>query len=266
MKIQIASDLHLDLLPKLEGAEPSLIEQTDADVLVLAGDIHDGYQGIRRFSNWKADQEIIYVAGNHEYYGHVYKAKQSQMQICAADAGVHFLERNAIVIKGVRFLGATLWTNYRLFEPQYAQLLAMQEAKDRLNDHRLIRLDRGAFSPVDALAIHTATRRWLKEELENPFDGKTVVVTHHAPHPDSVHQKYKDDLLSAAFASDVSELLQGADLWIHGHVHDSFDYQVGRCRVVANPAGYVLNRRSIRRMEVAELENKLFNPSLVVEV
>lgn len=266
MKIQIASDLHLDLLPKIEGPEPSLIEQTDADVLVLAGDIHDGYQGIRRFSNWKSGQVIIYVAGNHEYYGHVYMAKLGQMQVCAEQAGVHFLERKEIVIQGVRFLGATLWTDYRLFEPQYAQLLAMYEARERLNDHRRIRLDKGAFSPVDALAIHTATRRWLKEELEKPFDGKTVVVTHHAPHRNSVHQKYKDDLLSAAFASDVSELLQGADLWIHGHVHESFEYRVGRCRVVANPAGYVLNRRSIRKMEDAELENKLFNPALVMEV
>jgi predicted phosphodiesterase len=266
MKIQIASDLHLDLLPKIEGAEPSLIEQTDADVLVLAGDIHDGYQGIRRFSNWKSGQEIIYVAGNHEYYGHVYMAKQGQMQVCAEQAGVHFLERTEIVIKGVRFLGATLWTDYRLFEPQYAQLLAMYEARERLNDHRRIRLDNGTFLPLDAFVIHGTTRIWLKEKLKEPFKGKTVVVTHHAPHPNSVHQKYKDDLLSAAFASDVSELLQGVDLWIHGHVHDSFDYQVGRCRVVANPAGYVLNRRSIRRMEDAQLENKLFNPSLVVEV
>ena len=253
MKIQIASDLHLDLLPKLEGAEPSLIEHTDADVLVLAGDIHDGFQGIQRFRRWKEGTAILYVAGNHEYYGHVYRAKLGQMQVCATEAGVHFLERNAIVIQGVRFLGATLWTDYRLFEPRYAQLLAMQEAKQRLNDHRRIRLDSGAFSPLDALAIHTATRRWLKEELEKPFEGKTVVVTHHGPHPHSVHQKYKDELLSAAFVSDLGELLDGADLWIHGHVHDSFDYQVGRCRVIANPAGYVLNRRTIQTMNEAVL-------------
>lgn len=266
MKIQIASDLHLDLFPKLVGTEPSLIEQTDADVLVLAGDIHDGYQGIRRFSNWKAGVETIYVAGNHEYYGHVYKAKQGQMQICAAEAGVHFLERNAIVINGVRFLGATLWTDYRLFEPQYAQLLAMYEARARLNDHRRIRLDKGTFLPLDAFVIHATTRLWLEEKLKEPFEGKTVVVTHHGPHPNSVHLKYKEELLSAAFVSDMGELLQRADLWIHGHVHDSFDYQVGRCRVVANPAGYVLNRRSIKRMEEAVLENSQFNPGLVVEI
>ncbi len=265
MKIQLASDLHLDLLPKIEGAELSLIEHTDANVLVLAGDIHDGHQGIRRFSNWKSGQEIIYVAGNHEYYGHVYKAKQVQMQMQAEQLGVHFLERNAVVLHGIRFLGATLWTDYRLFEPQHSQLLAMDDAHRRLNDHRMIRLDKGKFSPVDALGIHTSTRRWLKEELDKPFPGKTVVVTHHAPHPHSIHPKYKDDLLSAAFASDVSELLQGADLWIHGHVHDSFDYRVGKCRVVANPAGYVLNRRSIRSMDAAELENKNFNPRLVLE-
>lgn len=266
MKIQIASDLHLDLLPRLDGNEPVIIERTDADVLVLAGDIHDGCEGIDRFQAWNASTDIIYVAGNHEYYGHVYRRKQAQIQARANEVGIHFLERSAVVIKGVRFLGATLWTDYRLFEPQYSQPLAMHEAKQRLNDHRLIRMERGAFSPADALAIHAQSRQWLKEELSKPFDGKTVVVTHHGPHPNSVHQKYKDDLLSAAFVSDLGDLLQGADLWIHGHVHDSFDYQIGRCRVVANPAGYVLNRRSIKRINDAQFENSQFDSVLVVQL
>lgn len=266
MKIQIASDLHLDLLPKLEGPDLTIIHPTDADVLVLAGDIHDGCQGIDRFKNWSQGIEVIYVAGNHEFYGHLHGTKQGQMRARAADVGVHFLERNSVVIRGVRFLGATLWTDYRLFEPRYSQQLAMVDVKRRLNDHRLIRMEKAAFSPWDALEIHASTCLWLKEELAKPFDGKTVVVTHHGPHPNSVHQKYKDDLLSAAFVSNLSELLDGVDLWIHGHVHDGFDYQVGRCRVVANPAGYVLNRRSIKSLEEAQFENAEFNPHLVVEV
>jgi predicted phosphodiesterase len=266
MKIQIASDLHLDLLPRLDGGPPTIIERTDADVLILAGDIHDGCEGIDRFRTWAADTDVIYVAGNHEYYGHVYRSKQTQIQERANEVDIHFLERSSVVLKGVRFLGATLWTDYRLFEPQYSQSLAMHEAKQKLNDHRLIRTERGAFSPADALATHAQSRQWLKEELAKPFDGKTVIVTHHGPHPYSVHEKYKDDLLSAAFVSNLGDLLQGADLWIHGHVHDSFDYQVGRCRVIANPAGYVLNRRSIKRINDAQFENSQFDSGLVVQL
>lgn len=266
MKIQIASDLHLDLLPRLDGSPPTIIERADADVLVLAGDIHDGCEGIDRFQAWNAGTDIIYVAGNHEYYGHVYRSKQAQIQARANEVGIHFLERSSVVLKGVRFLGATLWTDYRLFEPRHSQPLAMHEAKQRLNDHRLIRMERGAFSPADALATHAQSRQWLKDELAKPFDGKTVVVTHHGPHPNSVHEKYKDDLLSSAFVSDLGDLLQGADLWIHGHVHDSFDYQIGRCRVIANPAGYVLNRRSIKRINDAQFENSQFDSAFVVQL
>ncbi len=266
MKIQIASDLHLDLLPKLESPDPTIIQPTDADVLVLAGDIHDGCHGIDRFNNWNQGKDVIYVAGNHEFYGHVLGPKEDQLRARAVEVGIHFLERNSVVINGVRFLGATLWTDYRLFESRHLQQLAMVDAKRKLNDHRLIRMEKGPFSPWDALEIHALTYLWLKEELAKPFAGKTVVVTHHGPHPNSVHQKYKDDLLSAAFVSDLGELLEGADLWIHGHVHDGFDYQLGRCRVVANPAGYVLNRRSIKSVEEAQFENADFNPRLIVKV
>ena len=266
MKIQIASDLHLDLLPKLESPDPTIIQPTDADVLVLAGDIHDGIHGIDRFKNWKEGTEVIYVAGNHEFYGHVLGPKEDQLRARAVEVGIHFLERNSVVINGVRFLGATLWTDYRLFESRHSQQLAMLDAKRRLNDHRHIRMEKGAFSPWDAQQIHASTCLWLKEELAKPFDGKTVVVTHHGPHPNSVHQRYKEDLLSAAFVSDLAELFDGVDLWIHGHVHDGFDYQVGRCRVVANPAGYVLNRRTIKSLAEAHFENADFNPHLVVEV
>jgi hypothetical protein len=93
-----------------------------------------------------------------------------------------------------------------------------------------------------------------------------VVVTPHRPHPNSFHEKYKDDLLSTAFDSDLGDLLQGVDLWIHGHVHDIFDYQFGRCKVIANPAGYVLNRRSIKNFDEAVFESPKFDPSLVLEI
>lgn len=267
MKIHPASDLHLDLLPALKGSSRRIIQPIPGtDVLVLAGDIHEAYTGIEQFANWQDGTEVIYVAGNHEYYEHVLGPTEIKMREHAAELGVHFLERDVVVIKGVRFLGATLWTDYKLHEPAYTSAEAGMEAERRLNDHRLIHSGRRLFTSTDALAIHNASRTWLKEELAKPFDGKTVVVTHHGPHPLSVHPRYSADLLSAAFVSNLSELMPSVDLWVHGHVHDSFDYQVGRCRVVANPSGYVLNRRAIKSLDEALYENKHFKPNLIVEV
>jgi hypothetical protein len=81
-----------------------------------------------------------------------------------------------------------------------------------------------------------------------------------------VHPRYAGDLLNAAFVSDLTPLVEQADRWIHGHIHDSFDYRVGKCRVVANPRGYALNRLSAESPEQIEWENPAFDPWLVVEV
>lgn len=116
------------------------------------------------------------------------------------------------------------------------------------------------------LEDHEESRRWLERELEKPFAGKTVVITHHGPHPLSIHPRYVGNRINAGFVSDLTPLLLKTDLWLHGHVHDSFAYQVGGCRVVANPAGYALNRLASANGDVLELENRNFNPSLTLDV
>lgn len=123
----------------------------------------------------------------------------------------------------------------------------------------------------DTLEDHEGSRRWLEGELAKPYPGSTV-VTHHGPHPLSIHPRYQGDQINAGFVRDLTPLQQQADLWLHGHVHDSFDYPgVGRCRVVANPAGYVRNVNWVRSPEEFEFENPCFNLSgfnknLVVEL
>ena len=113
---------------------------------------------------------------------------------------------------------------------------------------------REQWTPAHALALHRRSRKWLETELPRPFDGPTVVVTHHAPHPRSIAERFKASPVNGAFVSDLTSLLEnGPTLWVHGHTHDSFDYRVGRTRVVCNPKGY-------------ETENPRFDPSLVVEV
>ena len=266
MKIQIASDLHLEFLQH-DWTDERLIEPAPgADVLVLAGDIANGVDPLRLFADWseRSKVPIIFVAGNHEFYGHVMDPMIERMRESAKDFGIHFLENDRVDIDGVRFLGATLWTDYRLYANR-SQQRQMAYAQDSLNDHRLIRTGRHVFTARNALDRHVRAKAWLTGELAKPFDGKTVVVSHHGPHPLSVHPRYFGDTLSAAFVSDLSDLMPGVDLWLHGHVHDGFDYQVGRCRVVANPAGYILNLQYAHQGDFL-LENESFDRHLLVEL
>ncbi|MEW8692247.1 MAG: hypothetical protein AB2535_14320 [Candidatus Thiodiazotropha endolucinida] len=105
--------------------------------------------------------------------------------------------------------------------------------------------------------MHEASRDWLAIMLAEPFDGRTVVVTHHAPSSQSVHPRYARDLLTPAFASNMENLMDSnrAALWIHGHTHDSFDYEIYETRVVCNPRGYS-----------PEALNPDFRPDCVVDI
>jgi hypothetical protein len=261
MKIQFASDLHLDLLqerfPGFRAVEPA----GDADVLVIAGDIHHGTGAVDLFSDWPVP--VLYVQGNHEAYGNTLDGTIGALR----DAGVgnvHYLENDAFVFKGVRFLGCCLWTDYLLFPDR--QQAAMQECEARLLDHRAIRMPEGMFKAADAMRLHHDSRAWLRSKLNEPFDGPTVVITHHGPHPGSVHPRYEGQLLNAGFVSDLTPLLGKAALWIHGHVHDSFDYTVAGTRIVTNPRGYALNRRAAETSEQIQWENPAFQPALVLEI
>ena len=261
MKIQIASDLHLEFL---EQPFPGyrVIEPSDADVLVIAGDIHRNISAIAAFADWPVP--VIYVHGNHEAYHARYDDMLENMRVASAGSNVHFLERDEYLRNGVRFLGCCLWTDYRLQSAD--PLPAMKEAEQTLNDHRVIHTAHGLFSAQDALQIHQASRAWLEQKLAEDFAGPTVVVTHHAPHLKSIHARYAGLLLNAAFVSDLTPLIERTDLWIHGHVHDSFCYEVSGTRVVANPRGYALNRKQAQSPVQLEWENGAFDAALVLEV
>lgn len=164
-------------------------------------------------------------------------------------------------IGNVRFIGATLWTDYALNgDGRFAKMTAQAD----LNDHRLIRFSEGGKStrltPSHAEMLHRRDLAFIVDRLKEPHAGPTVVVTHHAPHPGSVADRYAGQALTAAFASDQSEVIltHQPELWIHGHDHGSHDYMVGRTRILANQAGYPTN--------FGERENSDFNPSLVVQV
>lgn len=253
MKILVLSDLHVEFAP----FRPPVESAAAAHVVVLAGDIHQGNLAPSWARQTFPDKPIVLVAGNHEFYnGHWERTLDSIRQAAHAHE-VHFLEDNAVKIGGVRFLGATLWTDFEYFgsELQHKATLAAQRF---MADYRLIE----GCTPQATVERHKVSRAWLERELAATTAGeRQVVVTHHYPRKDSTPEKYRDELSNVAFGSELpEELFAGVDLWIHGHTHTSFDYQVSGCRVLCNPRGYPKNK------EMTVYENPDFNPGLVIDL
>jgi predicted phosphodiesterase len=261
-RIQIASDLHLDALQSRFPRQALLEAAKEADVLVLAGDIHLGTGAVEIFADWPVP--VVYVNGNHEAYGSEYGGLVAAIAQRSAGTQVHYLERRSIEFGGVRFLGCCLWTDYELYGDRARSMAYAREAN---SDHAAILVQGNEqFGPEEALAEHRRAVKWLEEELAKPFDGKTVVVTHHGVSPESIHPRFHDHPVNPGFLSDLRRLLPRADLWIHGHVHDSFDYLHDNARVVANPRGYPRNLAAAQSAEALKWENVLFDPACVVEL
>ena len=285
LRLLILSDLHLEIASfvPLKGLE--------FDVVILAGDIHNPgskvIQWARRSSVFGEAVPIILVPGNHEYYGRVLNSEIDLMRSEALGTNVHILSEDVVEIAGVRFLGATLWTDFRLpFRRPHSEALisdvntAMENANRCMNDFRLIHVPLNTersddVSPCragvmrtrtltaeDTLAMHAQQKGWLIKALVTPFKGPTVVITHHAPAPGSIAPRYAGDALTPAFVSELpDEYFNGPgapELWIHGHTHNSADYKRGLTRVVANPRGY--------RTRDGGFENPKFSPGFIVSV
>ncbi|HSW14948.1 MAG TPA: metallophosphoesterase family protein [Solimonas sp.] len=253
MKLHILSDLHLSVCPMERP-------QADADVVILAGDISRPAQA----AEWAAGfgKPVIYVPGNHEFYGGSIDGTLEQLRRCCEAAGVRLLHDDECRIDGVRFIGATLWTDFQLFPDMAQRELALQGAQRFMRDFARIRMCEDAdelFTPEHSARLHAAQLQGLQRRLDQPHAGSTVVITHHAPSPRSIAARFAGSPINAGFVTDL-EYLMGAErvaLWIHGHTHDSFDYEVSGTRVVCNPRGYA-------RGEVNE--NRAFDPLKIVEV
>ncbi|HGL4260267.1 metallophosphoesterase [Burkholderia dolosa] len=262
MKVRVLSDLHL------ESNQPDAIAHADADLVVLAGDIHNHAEGLR----WAAETfdpavPVIYVPGNHEYYNGEFGALETAMRDAArAIDHVHYLNNDVYVDPQRRFrvLGTTLWADFTLFGADDASVARAIDAAQRVmldfkgliqvtwpHDavlHRATGKAERDFTPADAISLHRQSRAWLEAQLAAPFAGRTIVVTHHAPHVRSLAPRYAQDAASAGFVTALPTLVRPpVDLWIHGHTHTSFDYVAdGGTRVVCNPRGYIHRRTGER--------------------
>ena len=267
MKLQLISDLHLEVHPHLQ-VQPA----PSADLLVLAGDV-GSYQagsllagedfGLDRFSparGWPVP--VLFVPGNHEYDNRDFDETHALLRATCERLGITWLERETLVLDGVRFVGTTLWTDFDALAPAGGDLTQVLRARAKAFRAANFYLQKTGATRKGQPWLAEGWREqgllchdWLRQALDQPFDGSTVVVTHFAPSLRSADPRYGMTPGTAGFCNALDDLLPRAQLWIHGHLHCQHDYVEGGCRVVANTLGYAVKG-----------EQRAFRPDLVIEL
>lgn len=229
MKIYYFSDLHLEFeninIKKFHHIK-------NDDIVILAGDIGVGLMArklVEQLCNLA--KHVLLVAGNHEYYSNCVRDIKSRWSNIGV-TNFTFLDNQAITINDVTFIGGTMWTS--LSNPVSEQL-----ASDYMNDYKCIRNGKELITTKFTKTEHEAFKTALLHHLEKPAKN-IVVVTHHAPCHLSIDQKYIGDQINDAYYEDMTSVMDQYNInyWIHGHVHNSFDYGVYNTRVLSNPKGY----------------------------
>lgn len=262
MRIQLFSDLHLERYPDFQ---PTILPGTD--VVVLAGDI-GSYQsgsrlltqdfGLERFSPSLvpalAHAQVLFIPGNHEFDALDYDATYTRLRAICTRLGITWLDREVVTIDDVRFIGTTLWSDFDALVEERADLTKQLQQRTKAFRAANYYLSKNTTlkdgEPVLAEGIRAMAldcQAWLRAALAEPFDGKTVVVTHFAPSLLSADPRYGKTPGTAGFCNGLDDLFKQAHMWLHGHLHCMNDYIVEcrdgplawRCRVVANPLGYL---------------------------
>jgi hypothetical protein len=249
MRLHVISDLHQ------EFGEID-VPDVDCDVVVLAGDASVKTEGFKWIAKRFKDKPVIYICGNHEFYREKLPSLTMKLRLAAKGTNIHFLENDHVEIDGVTFFGTTLWTDLALLGDWQAGAVAVGY---KMNDYRRIRNSakfHAKLIPLDTRGIHLSSMDRMREFFAEHDPKSSVIVTHHAPSIRSLPERRHADLISCAYASNLDGFIEEHQprLWIHGHIHHSSDYLIGKTRVLANPRGY------------PDQGNAGFVPGLVVEV
>ncbi len=264
MKLYITSDWHFEV----SELRTFPLEMPKFDVAVVAGDVDRGIaRSVRRLAEAPvlSGKPVVFVAGNHEFDHAIYQDVLAEgLLVAEAYPNIHVLHRASVIIAGVRFIGATLWTDYALYRTTKPSMVL---AGQTMPDHQAIRYREASghisrFMPWHVRAEHLLDRTFLEAALRDSHDGSTVVVTHHLPSPRSILGMFQGHPLNPAFASNLEPLIEQHQpaLWVHGHAHHSNDYRIGVTRILANPKGYGPLPRKSRS------QNPDFDEQFIVEI
>ena len=265
MKICVISDAHMEMSKEASVLD---IPCDGRDLLILAGDIDVGTKADAFILEQLVEGDVIYVLGNHEFYGQVLpdvrgawagptsKRINAEAKQNGYRGTLYVLDDSSVTLGGINFIGATLWTDFA------SSPLAPIHAEGMMNDYRLIAtgIDKDEYppkkilTPWDTIALHNKSRYFIEQELAK--EGRNIVITHHLPSFQSIGEGFQGSPLNPAYASHLDGLIEDLkpELWIHGHTHLSFSYTIGETRILCNPRGYI-------PMEA----NPNFDPSLTID-
>ena len=247
MKFRLMSDLHLEFEERVVDYTPIPLPDEKTTVLILAGDIAKGADAIPFIQKMcKRFYKVVYCLGNHEFYYNEYNKTRARWNDCPEMPGNFILldDHTAVIDDEVRLVGGTLWTDF-----DGNNYFAKQLAAQRMNDYHCAKVkeqnDKGKYykrklHPNDTVLAHKQTLFHITETVRVPFDGPTVVVTHHLPHPLCVGQEFRGDLLNPAYMTNLDAVIEEFDIavWVHGHTHTNVDVEVHGTRILCNPRGY----------------------------
>ena len=242
MKLRIISDIHIDI-----NKDKNYQFDFGDDFIVACGDISGD-----RFTTeeWiKANiTNGVFVEGNHLGYNGVTSDSDDTKEYSIKylknkfkNGHVRFLENNIYIVEDIVFVGCALYSDFSLYDnPVYCSRLAWKSMNDfryiKVKDKDIVR----TLDPMDTIKWHKKSVNFINKTCKTYSNKKIVVVTHYAPSIESISEEYKDDMLSAAFASNLEWVMQENDnlvLWCHGHVHTDVDYIKYGTRVVCCPLG-----------------------------
>jgi len=258
MKIFCISDIHTEKVqrrfhPNFDYESLRFNYPIDTEVVILCGDIGEWVNGLEWAANRFKNKIIIYVVGNHEYYDNDISIID-EIRSKANELGIFLLDNDQVIIDGVRFLGCTLWTDFCQYSAD-----VIDYAWSEINDFRYIKsrnwwlnhqnrakaiwlmnldstysMNPEFFSPTVAYLLHKKSLQWLDQNLNKTFEGKTIVISHHAPTMKSTDNHAYGSNLGAFIEKNKDNI----DLWCHGHIHKALDYEIHGVRVICNPRGY----------------------------
>lgn len=233
MRIRVLSDLHR------EFGETS-IPHADCDLILLAGDIATKTNGVAWIREFSQSTPTAYVCGNHEYYGDKLPRIAEKLADSFSGTNVRLLEDSGFSQDGWHIYGCTLWTDLAL---NHDWRMGASFANECMNDYKRIRLSSKGFRRLraeDTRLIHLNSLHRLDAFLKAHDPERTIVMTHHAPSGQSLRTEDRTKSLSCAYASNLDSFISQHQprLWVHGHLHNSSDYRIGRTRVICNPQGY----------------------------
>lgn len=233
MRIHVLSDLHQEF-GELD------VPTVECDCVILAGDVSTKHNGLKWIFRRFPDVPVIYICGNHEFYGAKLPKLYETLRQETQGTNVHFLENEVVTIGGVHFFGCTLWTDMALLGDWQT---GAAEAATTMTDYKRVRNSARGYarlSPRDTRLVHLGSLEAMRKFFAAHDPKNSVIVTHHAPSMRSLPEHRRSEHISCAYASNLDGYIEEhqPSLWIHGHIHHNSDYHIGHTRVLANPRAY----------------------------